>query len=220
MNCSSSSLHISLFTRARGSICFTWGQSFCADCLRNSCFVVCFDGSNFKKGPFFHINCTHHVDQSKKLFHSDRRFSTLQLLRQFGKVLLRVAQVVTLKQKIGHDWKEENMLSDFLICAPPTFENASDCVRMLMRWLPVVRLATWSTSVKADVISICSSTFNISTSTWSGVIITVVHLHLFCWWLQKQEASFLLEDSSSTRLTAPVCSTCCDICCCCELWGR
>ena len=164
MNCSSSSLHISLFTRARGSICFTCGQSFCADFLRNPCFVVCFDGSNFKKGPFFHINCTHHVDQSKKLFHSDRRFSTLQLLRQFGKVLLRVAQVVTSNQETGLDWKEENTFLTF----EPTFENASDCVRMLMRWLPVVRLATWSTSVKADVISICSSTFNISTSTWSG----------------------------------------------------
>ena len=216
MNCSSSSLHISLFTRARGSICFTWRQSFCADFFRNPCFVVCFNGSNFKKGPFFHINCTHHVDQSKKLFHSDRRFSTLQLLRQFGKVLLRVAQVVTSNQETGLDWKEENTFLTF----EPTFENASDCVRMLMRWLPVVRLATWSTSVKADVISICSSTSNISTSTWSGVIITVVHLHLFCWWLQKQGAFVLLEDSSSTRLTAPVCNNCCNICCCCELWER
>ena len=216
MNCSSSSLHISLFTRARGSICFTWGQKFCADCLRNPCFVVSFNGSNFKKGPFFHINCTHHVDQSKKLFHSDRRFSTLQLLRQFGKVLLRFAKVVTFNQETWLDWEEENMFLTF----EPTFENASDCVRMLMRWLPVVRLATWSTSVNADVISICSSTSNISTSTWSGVIITVVHLHLFCWWLQKQEAFALLEDSSSTRLTAPVCNTCCNICCCCELWGR
>ena len=164
MNCSSSSLHISLFTRARGSICFTCGQSFCADFLRNPCFVVCFNGSNLKKGPFFHINCTHHVDQSKKLFHSDRRFSTLQLLRQFGKVLLRFAQVVTFNQETWLDWKEESIFLTF----EPTFENASDCVRMLMRWLPVVRLATWSTSVKADVISICSSTFNISTSTWSG----------------------------------------------------
>ena len=219
MNCSSSSLHISLFTRARGSICFTWGQKFCADCLRNPCFVVSFNGNNFKKGPFFHINCTHHVDQSKKLFHSDRRFSTLQLLRQFGKVLLRVAQVVTSNQETGLDWKEENTFLTF----EPTFENASDCVRMLMRWLPVVRLATWSTSVKADVISICSSTFNISTSTWSGTVfrvITVFHLHLSCWWLQKQEAFALLEDSSSTRLKAPVCNTCCNICCCCELWGR
>ena len=214
MNCSSSSLHISLFTRARGSICFTWGQSFCADCLRNPCFVVSFNGSNFKKGPFFHINCTHHVDQSKKLFHSDRRFSTLQLLRQFGKVLLRFAKVVTFNQETWLDWEEEDMFLTF----EPTFENASDCVRMLMRWLPVVRLATWSTSVNADVISICSSTSNISTSTWSGVIITVVHLHLFCWWLQKQEVFALLEDSSSTRLTAPVCNTCCNICCCCELW--
>ena len=203
MNCSSSSLHISLFTRARGSICFTWGQKFCADCLRNPCFVVSFNGSNFKKGPFFHINCTHHVDQSKQLFHSDRRFSTLQLLRQFGKVLLRFAKVVTFNQETWLDWKEENMFLTF----EPTFENASDCVRMLMRWLPVVRLATWSTSVNADVISICSSTSNISTSTWSGVIITVVHLHLFCWWLQKQEVFALLEDSSSTRLTAPVCNT-------------
>ena len=219
MNCSSSSLHISLFTRARGSICFTWGQSFCADCLRNPCFVVSFNGSNFKKGPFFHINCTHHVDQSKKLFHSDRRFSALQLLRQFGKVLLRFAKVVTFNQETWLDWEEENMFLTF----EPTFENASDCVRMLMRWLPVVRLATWSTSVNADVISICSSTSNISTSTWSGTVfsvITVVHLHLFCWWLQKQEAFALLEDSSSTRLTAPVCSTCCNICCRCELWGR
>ena len=203
MNCSSSSLHISLFTRARGSICFTWGQKFCADCLRNPCFVVSFNGSNFKKGPFFHINCTHHVDQSKKLFHSDRRFSTLQLLRQFGKVLLRFAKVVTFNQETWLDWEEEDMFLTF----EPTFENASDCVRMLMRWLPVVRLATWSTSVNADVISICSSTSNISTSTWSGVIITVVHLHLFCWWLQKQEVFALLEDSSSTRLTAPVCNT-------------
>ena len=219
MNCSSSSLHISLFTRARGSICFTWGQKFCADCLRNPCFVVSFNGSDFKKGPFFHINCTHHVDQSKKLFHSDRRFSTLQLLRQFGKVLLRFAKVVTFNQETWLDWEEENMFLTF----EPTFENASDCVRMLMRWLPVVRLATWSTSVNADVISICSSTSNISTSTWPGVIfnvITVFHLHLFCWWLQKQEVFALLEDSSSTRLTAPVCNTCCNICCCCELWGR
>ena len=41
-----------------------------------------------------------------------------------------------------------------------TFEKASDCVRMLMRWLPVVRFATWRTSVNAEVISMCSSTWD------------------------------------------------------------
>ena len=65
-----------------------------------------------------------------------------------------------------------------------TFEKASDCVRMLMRWLPVVRFATWRTSVNAEVISMCSSTWitititnwlQICSSTWDRLVTSWLH---------------------------------------------